>query len=189
MIRGALPDRVRAATRRAMFRVALAGTLCAVAIGLEHIARQAGEQSAAEAARALESVVQTQRADEARRLYATRYARLRARGHIGETSRPGVLEAVQESATRLGLRHLTFELYPSVVAGDVEMTRMTLQVGLLHEGELLRLFDQLRARAPAILWVRRCTLERSEPGTPSWRREADNLRAECLVEWLTVRAR
>lgn len=189
MISRAPLHRLQPVLRRATFRVALAGILFAFARGIERHAREAVEQGAAESARARESVAQNQRADEARRLYATRYARLRARGHIGETSRPGLLEAVQESTTRLKLRHLTFELHPSVVTGNVEASRMTLQVGLLHEGELLRLFDQLSVSAPAILLVRRCTLERTDPGTPALRREADNLRADCLVDWLTVRAR
>ena len=53
-----------------------------------------------------------------------------------------------------------------------------LDLGLIHEGDLLRVLDTLPRQANALLMPRHCRL---------WHGEATPLRATCQLDWITLR--
>jgi hypothetical protein len=62
---------------------------------------------------------------------------------------------------------------------------MTLQLSLLHEGELLNFFDALRREANGIFLLQGCRIERIDPTQQL--RYAPQLNAECALDWLTLK--
>ncbi len=108
--------------------------------------------------------------------YHRRYERFQAQGFIGEESRLDWIETLRVAARDLKLPILTYSLEPqqNVIppvpssSADVDiqiyLSTLTLEIGLVHELDLLRLFDELQARAPGLIKVDGCTLSRqSEP--------------------------
>ena len=63
---------------------------------------------------------------------------------------------------------------------------MRLQVELLHEGELLAFLADLRDTVQALIQVRSCAMERIAPSTANRGNNAQ-LKAECTLEWITLR--
>jgi hypothetical protein len=61
-------------------------------------------------------------------------------------------------------------------------SRMQIRAGLLHEGEFMAIMDELRQPVDAIIAPRQCTIT----PTPERAAQAINLRAECVVDWLTI---
>ena len=105
---------------------------------------------------------------EARRRYARLYKDLSNDGVVGPEHRLAWIQATRDAATDLGLPYLRYStgtqkpfeadwLVPGVAA-PVLASPMDLQLGLVHEGDLLDLLGRLRA-APGLLQVQSCSLE------------------------------
>ena len=62
---------------------------------------------------------------------------------------------------------------------------MELDMNLLHEGDLLRFLDSLRAQRVGIFHVRNCSLSRAEK-TEVLRNQA-HVTARCNLAWITAR--
>ncbi|MBW7901606.1 MAG: hypothetical protein H3C26_09025 [Rhodocyclaceae bacterium] len=110
-------------------------------------------------------------------------AALRATGALGDERRPEWLRLL---ATAAAARHLpppACEMSPPRTDGDglLRSTRMRLRATLLHEGDLLGLIDEAQTRAPAVVQVRACRLERLPAETAT----AARLRADCQLDWHT----
>lgn len=116
-------------------------------------------------------------------------------GVIGDEHRLSWVEALRASADALALPALSYDIEAqqpfvpdyALTAGafDVRVSRMHLDVGLLHEGDLERLFDELTRRADGLYSVRACDLKRSAGGA----RPGAQLTADCLLEWYTLELR
>ena len=65
-------------------------------------------------------------------------------------------------------------------------SKMTLDLALLHEEDLLRFLDDLRRAVSAYVLVRSCTIDRSLGVAPD-RGAAPRLRARCDVDFVTIR--
>ena len=105
---------------------------------------------------------------EARRRFARLYKDLATAGVVGPEHRLAWIQATRDAAADLGLPYLRYStgtqkpfeadwLVPGVAA-PVLASPMDLQLGLVHEGDLLDLLDRLRA-APGLLQVQSCSLE------------------------------
>lgn len=123
------------------------------------------------------------------------FVALYRRGVIGDEHRLSWVEALRGAADELGLPALSYEveaqqpLVPDFAlntgAFDVRSSRMHLGIGLLHEGDLARLFELLARRAEGLFTVRECELKRGADA----RRPGLNLAAECVLEWYTLELR
>lgn len=125
-----------------------------------------------------------------------RYRVLEARGIVGPESRLDWVEALRSASRRLVLPELRYALgtqeqLPVERAAQgamfgVHRSVMELHLGLLHEGDLLRLVDLIEAEAQGLFSVSSCQIRRAgkdfiqHPG-------ALNLRAACILEWFTLR--
>ena len=63
---------------------------------------------------------------------------------------------------------------------------MELDMRLMHEGDLLRFLDELRAQKVGLFDVKECTLIRTERSETL--RNAPYLNAQCDLVWITARA-
>lgn len=129
----------------------------------------------------------------------TRFQALRERGYIGAEQRLDWIEAIARIKAARRLFKLDYEFAPqrpadaSVLPGgasaggfEIMASQMRLQAHLLHEGELLLLLDDLRNAVQALIQIRSCSMERIA-SRPSDRTTGAQVKAECTLEWITLR--
>ena len=126
------------------------------------------------------------------------YEQMRQRGIVGEQSRLDWIESI----TRIKNERKLFEIrynfdaqrpldYPGIVAtnaAELVVSRLKLDMLLLHEGDLLNFLADLQAGIKAHVSVRNCTVTRIERGAaPGGTTVQPRLRAECQVDLVSVR--
>jgi hypothetical protein len=126
------------------------------------------------------------------------YEQMRQRGIVGEQSRLDWIESI----TRIKNDRKLFEIrynfeaqkpldYPGLAptgAADFVVSRLKLDMLLLHEGDLLNFLADLQAGIKAYVSVRNCTVTRIERGAaPGTTTLQPRLRAECQVDLISVR--
>lgn len=130
--------------------------------------------------------------------YQPRYDRLVLEGVVGRERRLDWVDALRGAARELKLPSLRYQLdtqkaydsgYSSFGTQSTAYTSlMTLDVGLLHEEDLVRLFDALEKRAPGLFRVSSCSISLA-PDAIHTEPTVANLNATCSLDWLTVRPR
>ena len=124
---------------------------------------------------------------------------LQKRGIIGEEKRLEWVELLKEIRDQRRLIDLQYEIAPQRVLDPAPAnlasvansfafysSSMRLQLKLLHEEDLLRLLDDLRRQATALIQVKACSVTRlpfraGESGTQG------QLQADCQIDWTTLR--
>jgi hypothetical protein len=126
------------------------------------------------------------------------YEQMREAGMIGGQSRLDWIETITKIKNDRKLFEVRYSIeaqkpldYPGIVAtGGAEfvMSRVTLTMLLLHEGDFLDFMSDLRASGKAFVSVRRCSVDRIERGSViSPTALQPRLRAECQVDLISVR--
>lgn len=129
-------------------------------------------------------------------VYRVEYERLQAEGVIGDEQRLTWIEAIRDINKILKLPEFQYSIDPQEAYLRPEMGKadrverhaspMQLDLGLIHEGDLLAVLEGLRAGARGLFTVESCELtRRGAPSRPPGSREA-NLGAACELQWLTV---
>lgn len=134
------------------------------------------------------------------RAYEPQFLALRQRGLIGEENRLAWIDAIRRSQEQRKLLPISYDISPQqtlpvplpMVMGQYHLrgSRMRLQMDLLHEMDLLNLFDDLRQAG--YFAVQACTLKRhgaAAAGTGNaiaTGAMVPALGAECELLWLTV---
>ena len=128
--------------------------------------------------------------------YLPRFMSLYETGLLGNEHRLNWIEALQYAAAVLRLPALAYEISAQqprapglgLPPGDhpVYVSAMTLNMQLLHEGDLFALFDLLDERAKGLYSVSRCELTRNFTELAD-NPDAANVSANCLLEWYSVR--
>lgn len=125
-----------------------------------------------------------------------RYNRLDRQGVIGQEHRLDWIEQVRRTEKERKLFRIDYELapqqpidkfiaQPSGSGVEVLSSPMKFTMPLLHEGDLLNLLADLTANVKAYLRLDNCTLTRTPQ--PAERGPAPQLRAECRLDWITLR--
>jgi hypothetical protein len=130
-----------------------------------------------------------------------RFLTLQERGFIGPEQRLDWVETMARIKVARRIHRLEYDFAPQrpvdasilpggAAAGGFEFmsSQMRLNAQFLHEGDLLGLIDEIRASVRAMIQLRSCTLERI-PVNPSDRGSSAQLKAECILEWITLRER
>lgn len=129
--------------------------------------------------------------------YHRRYARFQEQGFIAEESRLGWVETLRKSAEELRLPNLSYSMEPQLAvippvpstSGDaavqIYLSKLELEVGLIHEMDLLRLFGELQSTAPGLLSVDRCRLDRRSETAELQAADA-NILASCTVDLFSI---
>lgn len=132
------------------------------------------------------------------RAYEPQFLALRQRGLIGEENRLAWIDAIRRSQEQRKLLPISYDISPQqalpvplpMVMGQYHLrgSRMRLQMDLLHEMDLLNLFDDLRQAG--YFAVQACTLKRhgaaGAGNANATEATAPALGAECELLWLTV---
>jgi len=129
--------------------------------------------------------------------YQRRYDRFKESGFVGPESRLDWIETLRTTTEALALPRVSYsiepqlEVDPPVKSGrnsndmQIRVSRAQLQLGLNHEGDLLRFFDELQQQAPGLIKVDECDL--------SWQADmsvglvaGNNLAASCSLQIYSV---
>jgi len=126
------------------------------------------------------------------------YERMRRSGMVGEQNRLDWIESIARIKNERKLFEIKYAIepqrpldYPGIVAtgaADFVVSRMRLEMALLHEEDLLDFLADLQGTGRAYVSVRRCTVTRIERGSaPTATALQPRLRAECQVDLVSVR--
>jgi hypothetical protein len=126
------------------------------------------------------------------------YERMQRDGMVGEQNRLDWIESIARIKNQRKLFEIRYSIeaqstldYPGVVAtgaADFVVSRVRLNMLLLHEGDLLNFLSDLQAAGKAHVSVRRCSVMRIERGAAlSATALQPRLRAECQVDLVSVR--
>lgn len=127
--------------------------------------------------------------------YLPVYRRLISEGFIGEERRiewVDNLRTIHQENKLFGINYSigvqeaykpAFNLNPGAMT--LHRSVMKLELAMLHEGDLLLLVDELRARKITPFILRQCEVNK-RPGV-SFDKFTANLQADCELDWLTVR--
>lgn len=131
---------------------------------------------------------------EAREQFSASYRQLVASGIVGPDQRLQWVQALRNSTAKLDLPYLHYSTGPQEtftapylmagISAPVLNSPMVLQLGLVHEVDLLRLLDRL-AQSPGLFHVRSCSLERLERNAPPESNQA-NLSGNCELAWFSI---
>lgn len=129
--------------------------------------------------------------------YHRRYQRYHDLGFIGRESRLDWIETVRTTAETLELPRVSYAIEPQLSATapvesvidvndiQVHVSRAQLEMGLIHELDLLRFFDELQAAAPGLIKVDDCSLTWLADAKAVSPNEA-NVSARCSVQIFSV---
>ncbi len=129
--------------------------------------------------------------------YHERYRQFHALGFVGQESRLEWIHALRVATEDLTLPRLAYAIAPqldviapvqAVLAGDdiaINVSQLQLEMGLVHELDLLRFVDGLQRSAPGLMRVQGCRLDWQQQPDVSLKVEA-NLQASCSVEIFSV---
>ena len=135
--------------------------------------------------------------DEERIIYQflPEFRRLFEGGLLGRERRLSWLETLRRAGDANGLPQLAYKLDAqrvatpdfSIALGDYQLytSAMTLNLGLLHEGDLLQLLQALERYALGQYSIKGCVLKRSGENL-DLTGQAANLNAECTLDWWTI---
>ena len=129
--------------------------------------------------------------------YHHRYQRFYELGFVGNESRLDWIETLRETSLELTLPRVSYAIEPqlqvvapvdSILAGEdirIHRSHLQLEVGLLHEMDLLRFFDELQRNAPGLITVDRCDMTwQGERGKSP--KVGANILADCSIRIYSV---
>jgi len=127
--------------------------------------------------------------------YIKAYRQLEKIGFVGAEQRLKWVESLRVANTQAGLFGVDYQMtaqapFPFVtkdnpVGERVRHSQMKLSFGVLHEADLMRLFNALSAQQPGLFALTACSLDRAgRQGLPLPRQA--NLTAQCDLSWVTI---
>lgn len=127
-------------------------------------------------------------------LYRERFAQLQAAGLVGDENRLAWIDAVRRIQASRKLVSATYEIEPqqvlaapaSAATGQLQLrgSRMRLDLGLVHEGDLFHFLEDLRSAG--MYSVQDCRVKRND--VPADAVGVPRLNAACTLIWLTLGA-
>ena len=124
--------------------------------------------------------------------YHRRYERFHELGFVGRESRLDWVETMRETSNDLTLPSVSYAMEPqlkviapveSIMAGEdiqIHLSRLQLEMGLVHELDLLRFFDELQQKAPGLIKVDNCDLT-WQAESPEKATVGANIQANCSI--------
>ncbi len=126
------------------------------------------------------------------------YKRMQEQGMIGPENRLDWIDSIARIKTERKLLEIKYNIeaqkpldYPStssIGATIFMVSRMKLDMMLLHEEDLLNFLSDMRAAGKSLVSVRRCSIARLERGGLSTSQALfPRLRSECQIDLITLR--
>jgi hypothetical protein len=191
--------------KRLRVPIALAGVLAAAGIAalvasqryLESV-KVVGDGTRVSRVAAQERVLRVSEEEREIRESLVDFERMREQGMAADQNRIELIEAISKIKNNRKLFEIKYRVdaqrqldYPGIVASgraDLVVSRIKLEMLLLHEGDLLSFLDDLRAAKKAYVSVRQCQvmrLERTPVQTATSLRP--RLRADCQVDLISIK--
>ncbi len=127
--------------------------------------------------------------------YLEPYLQLEQSGMVGDEQRINWIDTLQAAAKRMKLPSMRYRIaaqeqfvatYTENASGlVVNASRMELNLGLLHEGDLPHLLSELSQNVPDTFHVKRCNIQRAR-GQFKYTPKQANLNANCQLLWFTI---
>ena len=129
--------------------------------------------------------------------YHQRYKQLQQIGFVGQERRLDWITSIRTAALALDLPNASYSIEPQIevikpvgstfVDADVQvrLSRLDLELSLLHELDMIRFFDRLQVEAPGLTKVDQCELVRQSDGLSELTVEA-NILARCSLLLFSV---
>lgn len=129
--------------------------------------------------------------------YYQRYKELQELGFVGRESRLDWIETIRLAAKGLDLPNVSYSLEPQLevvrpvesASPDTEiqiyLSRLELELGLVHELDLLQFVRRLEQEAPGLMKIDRCDLSRRAASTEKLVAET-NIVASCSLMMFSV---
>jgi len=128
--------------------------------------------------------------------YLPQYNGLIGQGFVGEERRIEWIERLRKIHANYNLFSIDYNIEqqekytPSFITnvGNHVMNRSVMQLNLdmLHEGDLINLLEELHDGTPPFM-VRECEIRRPVGAVISETRVTNNLKANCTIDWITLR--
>jgi len=129
--------------------------------------------------------------------YYRRYNELQLVGFVGKESRLDWIETIRLAATGFDLPNVSYSLEPQLqvikpinpessnAEIQIFLSRLEIELGLVHEVDLLRFFDRLENEAPGLMKIDRCAMSRQGLGDQGLVAET-NITARCSLMIFSV---
>ncbi len=129
--------------------------------------------------------------------YHRRYQQFHELGFVGKESRLDWIETLRLATEDLTLPRVSYAIEPqlavvapvqSIAAGgdtQIHVSRLQLEMGLVHELDLLRFVDELQKKAPGLIKIDSCNLSWLADGETELKAEA-NIAATCAIQIFSV---
>jgi len=129
--------------------------------------------------------------------YHRRYEQFHDLGFIGRENRLDWIETIRLTANELHLPHVNYTVEPQseVIAPvqselngadiQIHLSQLSLEIGLVHELDLLRFFDNLQSRASGLINVEQCSMSRQNGSAADLAVDA-NIIANCSLKIFSV---
>ena len=169
----------------------------AVIYGSNHLLGQADQSmvmAESELVGSLEKLQRVRVEQEDLHEYYQHYQTLVRNHVIGPERRLDWIETVEHIRQQQGVFSVRYKLDPQKQIRPetpipdsiytLNLSTMTLDFGLLHEGQLLGFLDTLRDTVKGMYRLERCHLSRISPAQEL--RFSPNVKAECLLNWVTL---
>ena len=127
--------------------------------------------------------------------YYPRFIELYNKGVIGKEQRLNWIEVLRTAGMQIQVPTLSYQIESqdtympsySVTLGRFKLysSKMTLNMRLLHEGDLLNILNRLNKNAKGIYSLNSCRL--SQNGVIVESADAPNINAECDLQWFTIK--
>ena len=129
--------------------------------------------------------------------YYQRYTELQDLGFVGRENRLDWIETIRLAARGLDLPNVSYSLEPQLeVVRPVDtaspsaeiqiyLSKLELEIGLVHELDLLRFFGRLEREAPGLMKIDRCEMTRSTTAPQELAAET-NIVANCSLMMFSV---
>ena len=128
--------------------------------------------------------------------YLGHYDQLIQTGMVGAEQRLDWVDTLHDSVKALKLKEVRYQFSPQAPYTDanaiaenenytVNISRLKLELGLLHEIDLLRVLENFDRHVPGAIHPRNCQLRRMED-IFRYRDNRSNLIAECHLHWYTI---
>jgi hypothetical protein len=181
----------------AVLLIALGAT--AIAVGTYYLGRatEARESARAQRSAAAERVSKVSEEEREIRESLGFYQRMQQQGMIGQENRLDWIDAIARIKTERKLFEIKYNIepqkpldYPGIVAtksADFVVSRMKLDMLLLHEEDLLDFISDLRSAGRFHVSVRHCSVSRIERGpVTAGQALLPRLRSDCSIDLITV---
>lgn len=175
-----------------LITLAIGGSAVFFSHKFAHHAQQARQQARQQLADARSKLNAARDDQENMATYTKEYTAIYRREIIGDEQRLNLIEGLETLRQRKRVLDFKYAIapqqpykpVPALDSGNFEpqLSAMTLQFELLHEGQLINFFDSLRRDINGWFILDKCTMEWSAGATAQ-------LKADCAGGWLTLKNR